>query len=255
MAFLIAAHTDIGKKDVNQDAFCVRTANTCLGDMAMAVLCDGMGGADDGDKASEDTVAAFCAWFERQLPSLVADGFCAEKLERSWKNLIAEQNARLIRYGEEHNRKLGTTASALIVCKEQCHIVHIGDSRIYQLDKKRITQLTTDHSLVAEEVRRGILTPQEAKRDPRRNQLTQCIGIRGETRPEFTSFSQRKNTSYLLCSDGFVHENEDRAVWETVNPRRARNEEKMQKGLAALTEHAKEAGESDNITTVLLQYL
>lgn len=255
MAFLIAAHTDIGKKDVNQDAFCVRTANTCLGEMAMAVLCDGMGGADDGDKASEDTIAAFSEWFERQLPSLVASGFSAELLERSWKNLIAEQNARLIQYGKEHNRSLGTTASAILVCKKQCYIVHIGDSRIYQLDKKRIIQLTTDHSLVAEEVRRGILTPQEAKRDPRRNQLTQCIGIRGETYPEFGCFSHKKNTSYLLCSDGFVHENEDRAVWQKVNPGKARSESKIQEELAALTEHAKEAGESDNITTVLLQYL
>lgn len=253
MAFLMAAHTDIGRKAVNQDAFCIRTADTCLGEIAMAVLCDGMGGADDGDKASEDTIAAFTEWFERELPSLLADAFSAEVLEQSWKNLIASQNIRLIQYGKENSQKLGTTASAILISKKNSWLVHIGDSRIYQLDRKQITQMTTDHSLVAEEVRQGILTPVQAKTDPRRNQLTQCVGVRGDVQPEFRSFPSGKKTAFLLCSDGFVHENEERDIWKLLNPKKAGNEEGMKEKLISLTEHAKAAGESDNITTVFIQ--
>lgn len=253
MAYLMAAYTDIGKKAVNQDAFCVRMADTPLGEMAMAVLCDGMGGADDGDMASEDTIAAFTKWFEKELPALLVNGFSAEGMESSWRNLIASQNARLIQYGKENNRKLGTTASAILVSKKCSYMIHIGDSRIYQINRRQITQLTMDHSLVAEEVRQGILTPEQAKLDSRRNQLTQCIGIRGDTQPQFRSIPSDRKTTFLLCSDGFVHENGEKEMWRLLNPKRAGNEKSMRSGLVSLTEHAKEVGESDNITTVLLQ--
>lgn len=253
MSFFITAHTDIGRRTVNQDAFCVRTAKTPLGEVAMAVLCDGMGGADDGDRASEETISGFDCWFDEELPSLLKNGLIPEQLEESWRRLLTKKNSDLIQYGDENKRKLGTTASAVLANEGHCFFIHIGDSRIYRLSGQEIIQLSTDHSLVAEEVRKGILTPEMAKTDPRRNILTQCVGIRGGVYPEFCDLGYHRRVTFLLCSDGFVHENPEQEVWRLLNPRRARNERNMKKGLIALTEHAKTAGECDNISTVLLR--
>ena len=91
-----------------------------------------------------------------------------------------------------------------------------------------------------------------ARKDKRRNVLTQCVGIRGRIQPQFLSFAQTPKTAYLLCSDGFVHKNEAADIGRKLAPRKLRNEKKMKQGLVELTEHAKDAGENDNITTVLV---
>mgnify|MGYP004654516707 CR=1 FL=1 len=253
MSYLIAAHTDIGKRSMNQDAFCVKTAETLEGEVVFAALCDGMGGADDGDKASEETILGLENWFEQELPKILKNGADICQLHRSLEEVLNQQNDNLIQYGNSHGRKLGTTATALLLYRGECAVVHVGDSRIYQINKEGASQLTEDHSLVAKEVREGKITPEMARKDKRRNVLTQCVGIRGGISPQFLNFPQQQKTSFLLCSDGFVHENEIADIGEKLAPDKIKNEKKMKQGLVELTEHAKKSGESDNITTVLVQ--
>ena len=252
MSFLIAAHTDIGRRTVNQDAFCIKTAETPEGEVVLAALCDGMGGADDGDRASEQTIGGLELWFEKELPILISQGMNNEILQKSLVQVLNDQNEKLIQYGNQYGRKLGTTASVLLLYNKECVVVHVGDSRIYQIDREGAFQLTEDHSLVAKEIREGKITEEMARKDKRRNVLTQCVGIRGRIHPQFLSFAQTPKTVYLLCSDGFVHENEAADIGRKLAPRKLRNEKKMKQGLVELTEHAKDAGENDNITTVLV---
>lgn len=252
MSFLIAAHTDIGRRTMNQDAFCIKTAETPEGEVVLAALCDGMGGADDGDRASEETIGGLVMWFEKELPILISQGMNTEVLQQSLVCVLSDQNERLIQYGNQHGRKLGTTASVLLLYHQECVVVHVGDSRIYQINREGAIQLTEDHSLVAKEVREGKITQEMARKDKRRNILTQCVGIKGKIQPQFLSFVQMPKTAYLLCSDGFVHENKETDIGKKLAPRKLRNEKKMKQGLMELTEYAKDAGESDNITTVLV---
>lgn len=253
MSYLIAAHTDIGKRSMNQDAFCVKTAETPEGEVVFAALCDGMGGADDGDKASEETILGLEKWFEKKLPEILQGGADVKKLYQSLEQVLKQQNDALIQYGESHGRKLGTTATALLLYRGEGMVIHVGDSRIYQIDNTCASQLTEDHSLVAKEVREGKLTPEMARTDKRRNVLTQCVGIRGGIKPQFLNFQEQPKTCFLLCSDGFVHENDIAIIGEKLAPNHIKNEKKMKQGLVELTEHAKDSGESDNITTVLVQ--
>ena len=82
---------------------------------------------------------------------------------------------------------MGTTVSLLLMLPGRYFGIHVGDSRIYKIGKRTMEQITNDHSRVMQEVRMGIITPTEAERDTRKNQLLQCIGARGNIQTEFFS--------------------------------------------------------------------
>lgn len=257
MPYKIEAYTDIGRKIENQDSYCVRTASAAIGDVIMAVLCDGMGGADDGAVASEGTIEVLEEWFAKQLPSILAtEQLTEEKLEKllhtDLEQVLKKRNQDLIAHGEKSGKNMGTTVSCILIIGNQGYIIHVGDSRIYCLNKGGIKQLTVDHSFVAGEVRQGRMTPKQAKKDPRRNQLTQCVGIRGDIYPQFISFASTGHQAFLLCSDGFVHENEEKKIWRKLKPGKMRSELSIRQQLKELTENAKKRGENDNITTVMV---
>ena len=92
--------------------------------------------------------------------------------------------------------------------------IHVGDSRIYKIGKRTMEQITNDHSRVMQEVRMGIITPTEAERDTRKNQLLQCIGARGSIQTEFFSGNIDLAETFLLCSDGFVHKLQEKRCGE-----------------------------------------
>ncbi|MCR5587219.1 MAG: protein phosphatase 2C domain-containing protein [Lachnospiraceae bacterium] len=289
------AYTDIGRKNVNQDAFTVRTAMAGNDEIVMAVLCDGMGGECDGDKASEDTILAFETWFNNTLPELLKIGNVKtenfsyknvtlgrmteeivtveilggeefeEELEveenalsrdetiiESLRENVEIQNTKLINYGKKTTRRLGTTLSSILILRDKIILAHVGDSRIYKLDCNQIQQLTTDHSFVAREVKNGNITEEEAKHHPKRNVLTQCIGVSGNANPQLTILERLPNTVYLLCSDGFVHENEEEIMWQLLNPNNGLSEDEIQNRIVELINNAKNSGEKDNITAVVV---
>lgn len=252
MESFIAAHTDIGQREVNQDAFCVQTAHSCRGDILMAVLCDGMGGADKGELASEGTIDKFKIWFHHVLSALLADMRWEELMIQSLVDLVKKRNAELIRYGTEHNIRIGTTCSCIVVIENDCFIVHIGDSRIYELTCTEIRQLTIDHNIVSEELQKGLITAKQAKVDKRRNILTRCIGIRDEASPQILHWKENKEVAYILCSDGFSHYFNEKEILEELNYKKLSSEKYMKKQLVKYTEYAKKQNEQDNITSVFV---
>lgn len=212
MLFEATGFSSVGRvKDTNQDSFLAKVASTPLGDVAMVAVADGMGGLKKGELASASVIRRFSEWFDTKLPVLLETmGSSVEGFERAvegqWDGLVQDLNLELLRYGFGQSMNLGTTLTALLSVGARYSIVHVGDSRAYEISDAALTQLTEDQTFVKREVDAGRITPQEALTHHRRNVLLQCIGASKEVRPQFVHGSLHKGSVYLLCSDGFRHE-------------------------------------------------
>ena len=254
MEYIAAYHTDVGtRKETNQDSLAIKVVNTQEGNVAFAIVCDGMGGLAKGEVASKEVIEAFCTWFDDTLVDEIQNGtFTEQKLVTEWDEIIQTQNRRLGAYGEENHLQLGTTVSAILLYKDQYFIVHVGDSRVYELTKTA-KQLTNDQTFIARELAAGRMTPEQAKVDPRRSVLLQCVGASPVVEPEFTKGTATRNAVYMLCSDGFRHVISPEEIIEKIGPDEASDEEKMSYGAIYLTELVKNRGERDNITVAMVR--
>lgn len=256
MAYKVASITDVGiKRKVNQDSICYRTQDTDKGVALMAIVCDGMGGLAEGEVASRMVVENFEQWFSTGFVTIVNQSAQIDSavLQKELEDLVVEQNEKLVAYGQERDIQVGTTLSALFVVGDRYFTVHVGDSRIYGLTYRKLLQLTNDHSVVAEEVRKGIITAAQAQTDKRRNILMQCVGVRKGVKPEFSQGRTVGCVSFLLCSDGFVHKVSGEEIWKSCNPKAAIDTEQMNKLLYQTVEMLKSRQETDNISAVLVQ--
>lgn len=161
------------------------------------------------------------------------------QLREQLDELLVEHNKYLIEYGNDMGASMGTTVSLLLMLPGRYFGIHVGDSRIYKIDKRTMEQITNDHSRVMQEVRMGIITPTEAERDTRKNQLLQCIGARGSIQTEFFSGNIDLAETFLLCSDGFVHKLQEKEMWRKLRPNKAKKDEIIQKNLLELVEENK----------------
>ena len=254
MAYRVASITDVGiRRKVNQDTISYLSVETKKGHAIMAVVCDGMGGLSEGEVASRMVADSFGEWFRNRFTAMVAEGVHEEHLKEELTELVARQNQELIDYGNSKGIQAGTTVSAIFIANNRYYIVHVGDSRIYGLTDKMLLQLTNDHSVVAEEVRKGILTPEQAKTDKRSNILTQCVGVRSTVAPEFSDGSIKGSVSFLLCSDGLVHKISGQEIWQSCNPKLVNRTDKMNSALYGMVELVKDRQETDNISAILLR--
>ncbi len=252
MRFKVAYHTDIGiKKNTNQDGLLLKGAETPYGDVLLAVVCDGMGGLAKGELASSQVLRAFADWFEQDAPGMLQTGFSEEKLFSAWRKLLAVENQKLAEYGAENNISLGTTVTAMLLMGNDYYYIHIGDSRIYELDAS-LKQLTSDHTVVAKEIAAGRLTPEQAASDPRRNVLLQCVGASQVIEPDCCRGVLASDAGYLLCSDGFRHVITADEIFAQLNPKLVKDEASMTAGLKGLIETVKVRQETDNITAVMI---
>ena len=150
----------------------------------LAVICDGMGGLSQGEVASASVINAFSDWFEQELPAQLAK-WDMEDIQYRWDRMIKEQNQRIAEYGRSIDIQLGTTLTALLLIDSQFLLIgHVGDSRVYRISKQ-LEVMTEDQTVVGREIKRGMLTPEQAEKDPRRNVLLQCIGASKLVEPEF----------------------------------------------------------------------
>jgi serine/threonine protein phosphatase PrpC len=253
MEVQLASLTDIGtKKDTNQDSYCLKLAQTDMGKVVFAVVCDGVGGLSKGELASAGVVKAFSNWFEREFPKLY-DKTNFHVVKTRWKAILDACNKQISSYGSKTGTKLGTTFTALLITESGNFLVgHIGDSRVYVYDKA-LKVLTDDHTVTGAAMRAGRMTPEEAAKDPRRNVLVQCVGASPELKPDFVSGKVSGKDAYLLCSDGFrnrlTHEELADAMRSVVSGRVS-----SLKGLLSdLIETCKRRGEKDNITAVVIR--
>jgi protein phosphatase len=206
------------------------------------LVCDGMGGHEAGQIASELAAKLFLYHYYH------SDGTPQEAAERA----ILQAHAYLQRMGQTipSRRDMGTTLTALILRQEEGILAHVGDSRCYRLRNGELLQLTRDHTLVQEWVEQGLLTPEAARHSPYGSVITQAIGVEGERgplRPDIETFPLQEGDLFLLCSDGLTDLLEDTEIGEILRTH------PPTQAAWTLVDRALAEGGRDNITVVLVQ--
>jgi serine/threonine protein phosphatase PrpC len=208
------------------------------------LVCDGMGGHNAGQIASELAAKQF-------LHAYYHLGGTAQEAARhailQAHHYIAEMASKIpSRYG------MGTTLTALILKQDEGILAHVGDSRCYRLREGVFEQLSRDHTLVARLVEQGIIPPEQARYHPQRNVIRQAVGVADPSEPlepDIETFALQAGDLYLLCSDGLtdmVDDAEIEAILRDEPPTRA---------AWRLVDRALANGGRDNITVVLVQIL
>lgn len=255
MAFQVAYHTDIGiKKKTNQDGLLLKTAKTPQGEVGLFVICDGMGGLSHGELASATVIRGMSDWFDNNLPELLESDMMEKEIPVMLEKRVRELNAKILEYGEASSIKLGTTITALFILYSQYFIIQIGDSRAYSINDQ-LLKLTEDQTLVERELQRGNITAEQARIDPRRNVLLQCVGATKDINVVITSGEVKQGTMYMLCTDGFYHEINDNEMLTNLNPQNFNGEARMKDKIVELVELAKERQETDNISVLLAKVI
>lgn len=254
MEFLSALHTDIGtKKETNQDSMLLMQAETSMGEVLFAAICDGMGGLAKGELASAELTLALADWFRQDFPALLEKGFQPSALREQWSEIVERQNRRISRYSSENGLRMGTTLVGLLCLGERYFIINVGDSRLY-LVEDQLYQLTHDHTLVQREVDLGRLTPEQALTDSRRSMLLQCIGAGEQVKPDFFVGTLEENQLFLLCCDGFRHVMSAEEFCDYLyGDGEERTEEELKETLMEMTEEIKRRGETDNISAIVIR--
>lgn len=234
MRYVFACCTERGTgRKKNQDSLLLKHAVWGEEQVLLAMVCDGMGGLMRGEVASAALIRSFSGWFEQRLPGLLRLPSADQELFRSWERLLQDMNRRIGLYGERHHFQIGTTATAMLFAGKAYYIMHVGDSRAYEIGKN-IRQLTQDQTLVQQEVEYGFLTRAEAAGDTRRNVLLQCVGASKHVRPVCKKGRLRRNTVYMLCCDGFRHMIDRREIKKGLCPSVMKEEGVMEKRLKEL---------------------
>lgn len=236
---IVKGLTDVGiKRHSNQDTFAVIT----LPDSSvLAVVCDGMGGANSGNIASQKATEVITSFFERSYRK----GLDAAGITALLQSAILSANIEIFDLASKKKELsgMGTTVVAAYVSNEFTVISHIGDSRAYLIDTE-VTQLTRDHSVVQFLVENGKLTYEEARVHPRRNVITRALGIEAEVLVDSGEFKIKEGQSLLLCSDGlsnFITKEEIKDIFDNLD---------IQDVVKALVDKANNNGGGDNITVV-----
>jgi serine/threonine protein phosphatase PrpC len=204
--------------------------------LRLLVVADGMGGHQGGATASRTTVAAISEFFEQDT---------SNNIEEMIRGAIASANARVYELSQQDHELegMGTTVVALVLeAHHRATIAHVGDSRAYRCRRGQIEALTSDHSVVAEMQRRGLISADEAAIHPRRNEILRSVGVLPEVEVEVTSVRVAPGDRFVLCSDGLtgvVSDDEIAAVVEAETPATA---------VDVLIQMANERGGPDNIT-------
>lgn len=256
MKYLVSYNTSVGiKKNVNQDALCIKRAKSDEKEYLLAVICDGMGGLSSGELASATVIRYFASWFEKDFPYMIS-GLSAEQVKKVWRDSIHTLNQKLWNYGKENYKQLGTTLTAVLFLPDGRFITgHVGDTRQYCINANGVRQITEDQTFIAREIKRGNMTPEQAMNDPRRNVLLQCIGASGDVAPEFYEGMVTEGDYYLLCSDGFRHVLKEEEIHNAIMNGKLDTEDKISECIGKLIQMNESRGENDNITAVLVKVL
>jgi len=225
--------TDTGKKRRrNEDEYVVEPP--------LFAIADGMGGAQAGELASSLAAGA-----------LRDDEGAAGSGERRVSELIQEANRRVYQRSSQDAAAsgMGTTMTVALVGDAAVAFGHVGDSRAYLIRDGKLEQLTEDHSLVAELVRSGKLSPEEAGTHPQRSVITRALGTDPDVDPDTFSIETAPGDLFMLCSDGLTSMVEDEDILQTVEKHRA----DLQTAVKALIRAANKGGGEDNITVVFFE--
>lgn len=251
MKIISSGKTDPGKKRVNnEDAFLTND------EARLYVVADGMGGHEGGEVASRILVETF---------SLAASRLLSEEPQAASPRLPGGMDPRLVVLRDAvvlSNEKIlraaatnpalsgmGSTVTALHVWQDRAYVAHVGDSRAYLLRSNDLRQLTNDHSLVAEQMRAGRLTPDQARLSPQRHIITRAVGIGEEVLIDQVRLAVRQNDTFFLCTDGLTEHVGDQEIAVILS------DPAPDSAARRLIQTANDGGGADNITVVVVKIL
>lgn len=242
--------SDIGRvRENNEDSFCLAP------ELNLFVLSDGMGGQSSGEVASRlaaETVVQHCRDAAAN-PSLALEGAPIEGVSESTNRLasavrLANQAIRREAQKAKARDGMGATVVAVQFDGERMSLAHVGDSRAYRLRNREIDQLTQDHSFVADQVRKGLMTPQEAERSKLQSLLLRALGPDSEVEVDVSEELVTEGDTLMLCSDGLTRELSDAQIAAVLH-----DTEDEQEAADRLVNLANQAGGGDNITALVLR--
>jgi len=247
------AYSDIGKiREKNED--CVFISS----ELRLAIVADGMGGHSAGEIASSLAVAVFTDTLLKITKNKVTipKDFLPELTRTERKMLMAADTANHAVYDmaqkKEQYRTMGTTLSALELDGKAAVIVHVGDTRVYLYRQGIFMQITTDHSLAEEQVRRGLMTKEEANNSRVQNVLTRAMGIKREIEFDLLSFDIEPDDIFLLCSDGLNKGLTDAEIQSFLSKAPTMPLSRLCK---AMIKKANDQSGKDNISAIIVQTL
>lgn len=238
---IIHSKTDIGKsRSSNQDAY---FAASLTSGAVFAIVCDGMGGANAGNVASETAVKIISEYVLHSY-RLDMDSFDISKM---LKNAIISANIEIYEMSQKNPELngMGTTVVAVLVNRDKAVVINVGDSRAYHIGEE-LTQITKDHSVVQSLIESGKITSEDAKVHPSKNVITRALGAEENVVTDSYEVTLSKESKLLICSDGlssFAEEEEILNIFKSAEKEDITDE---------LIELANNGGGGDNITVVTL---
>lgn len=229
----VAARSNIGKvRQSNQDAL------ISAPEMRLWGVADGMGGHNGGETASASARDGLLEQLYGKSPE-----------QGALRTAIGAVNRSLYLQQKEDDALsgMGTTLTVLWLSDHCVYLGHVGDSRAYRLRDGELKQITDDHSVVAELLRSGMLTPEQAANHPLRNVITRAVGTEDGIEIDLMCEERRPGDVWLVCSDGLHGMVTDEKMAEIIKSC------KLEKAAGKLIAAALEAGGRDNVSLVLLQ--
>jgi PPM family protein phosphatase len=242
--------TDTGMvREHNEDCFMT------LPDSGIAILADGMGGHLAGEVAS----AMAIDWVKQSLLSAFIEGRAAKTgsvhnssfESAALVKAIREANTAIHQasMSQPEQAGMGTTIVAVIFHDQTLTVGHVGDSRLYRYRRGVLSQVTEDHSMVQELLRRGLMTPEEARNSLNRNLVTRALGIDPLVEVDITQQSFEDGDTYLLCSDGL----NDVLLDEEIAAILAQHPDDQESAIREMIAAVNARGGPDNVSIVLIR--
>ncbi|HVR02612.1 MAG TPA: Stp1/IreP family PP2C-type Ser/Thr phosphatase [Polyangia bacterium] len=246
------AATDVGRKrEVNEDNFLIDKK------LSLFIVADGMGGHASGEVASHLAVHEFRNFVEAGRD--VVDRYTRDATSVRPQEILtlmehAVQTAGHMIYergkAEPEKRGMGTTTSALLIAGDRGFIAHVGDSRVYMVRAGQVVQLTEDHSLINELIRRGRITKENLDDSPYKaykNAVTRAVGVYENVQGDTLDFELLPGDQFLLCSDGLHAYLTEQQILDFLKT------DDLEHLPQRLVEHANAGGGHDNITAIVVR--
>jgi len=251
LRIVVSSATHVGGRTENEDAVCVMelppigSGPTAVEGGYLLAVADGMGGYQRGEVAAQMAIETLREMFTED-PGADAALLLKQAFRRANERIY--ENG----LGTGPSAMMGTTLVAAVTRGKYATIANIGDSRAYLARAKRLTQITKDHTVVAEQVARGAMSEQEARESPHRNVLTHALGHRPKLEsklPDIFEITLLPEDRLLLCTDGFYD------VVPEDDLLRVLTESEPQEAAQQLVNLAVERGTSDNVSAAVLAVL
>lgn len=239
----VFSKTDIGRvRKVNQDA--VKT-EVISDNLAWSVVCDGMGGQAGGDIASEIAVIMISKFLSDNLSELKT----SDEIKSVMYEAVSGANQAIYLKSEKDKnlKNMGTTVIVCVVNRNKLYVAHMGDSRAYLISNDKITQITTDHSMVQEMLDNGKLTIEEARNHPQKNIITRALGVSSDIKLEYNTIDIKKGDIVLSCTDGLTNTVEEQDIYNIC-----KNPKNQEEAVSELITTGNKNGGNDNITVSLI---